>query len=231
MSIYVKLTCLYVQNVVSYIHTTKWATLKNVKDTTMLEQATIDKVNEIGEGLEAKPAVLITGDTYPHKDVIRELGGTWSKDLQGWFVPLENVVNGQINVDPETQQETEETEQVETPTAKAEPKRKKLTRAQRQKGMQVWNVKLERLVLGKADYESYSSWKVGETEFEDEIIAKTPQQVKVRAGKLVGEKCPKLKFSYECANAKWIVKKNDEGNIEQFTRTFGITGKYRITVW
>jgi hypothetical protein len=30
---------------------------------------------------------LITGNTYPVKDAIKELGGTWSKAKQGWLVP------------------------------------------------------------------------------------------------------------------------------------------------
>lgn len=30
---------------------------------------------------------LITGNTYPVKDQIRALGGTWSKLQRGWLVP------------------------------------------------------------------------------------------------------------------------------------------------
>lgn len=32
-------------------------------------------------------SALITGNTYPVKDQLRALGGTWSKRLGGWLVP------------------------------------------------------------------------------------------------------------------------------------------------
>ncbi len=32
---------------------------------------------------------LITGNTYPVKDRIKQLGGTWNKAQQGWNVPDE----------------------------------------------------------------------------------------------------------------------------------------------
>jgi len=32
---------------------------------------------------------LITGNTYPVRAEMRELGGKWSKALQGWIVPAE----------------------------------------------------------------------------------------------------------------------------------------------
>ena len=34
---------------------------------------------------------LITGNTYPVKDAIKSLGGTWNKAQQGWNVPDENA--------------------------------------------------------------------------------------------------------------------------------------------
>lgn len=34
---------------------------------------------------------LITGNTYPVKEQIKALGGTWSKLAQGWLVPEENA--------------------------------------------------------------------------------------------------------------------------------------------
>lgn len=32
---------------------------------------------------------LITGNTYPVKESIKAIGGTWSKSQQGWIVPDE----------------------------------------------------------------------------------------------------------------------------------------------
>ena len=34
---------------------------------------------------------LITGNTYPVKESIKALGGTWNKPQQGWMVPDENA--------------------------------------------------------------------------------------------------------------------------------------------
>ena len=34
---------------------------------------------------------LITGNTYPVKDAIKALGGTWNKAASGWNVPDENA--------------------------------------------------------------------------------------------------------------------------------------------
>lgn len=35
--------------------------------------------------------VLITGNTYPVKDQIKALGGTWNKLAKGWTVPAGNA--------------------------------------------------------------------------------------------------------------------------------------------
>jgi hypothetical protein len=40
--------------------------------------------------MATKTMVLITGNTYPVKDEIKELGGRWNAAEQGWMVPLEN---------------------------------------------------------------------------------------------------------------------------------------------
>lgn len=36
-------------------------------------------------------ATLITGNTYPVKEQIKALGGTWNKFQKGWMVPDENA--------------------------------------------------------------------------------------------------------------------------------------------
>ena len=184
----------------------------------VLDQTTLDNVKAIGEELEAKPAVLIVGDTYSCKDTLKQLGGIWSREQQGWFVPLENLTNGKINEKPEPQPPKKES--LDT---KQENEGVELTKAQRRKGMRIWNIKLESLVLPET---GTGGWQVGEVMLESELIAKTSQQVKIRATKLVGEEHPKLEFSLSCAG-KWVSDKNNE----KFQRSFGITGKYRITVW
>ena len=35
--------------------------------------------------------VLITGDTYPVKEQLKDLGGRWDASSRGWRVPLKNV--------------------------------------------------------------------------------------------------------------------------------------------
>jgi hypothetical protein len=34
-----------------------------------------------------KKAILLKGDTKPHKQRIQELGGSWNKKLEGWIFP------------------------------------------------------------------------------------------------------------------------------------------------
>jgi hypothetical protein len=35
--------------------------------------------------------VLITGNTYPVKDLLRALGGQWDKTAKGWYVPADRA--------------------------------------------------------------------------------------------------------------------------------------------
>lgn len=35
--------------------------------------------------------VLITGNTYPHRDALRAMGGQWDPASKGWRVPLAQV--------------------------------------------------------------------------------------------------------------------------------------------
>ncbi len=42
---------------------------------------------------------LITGNTYPVKDQIRGLGGTWDRTAKGWRVPAERVAEARALVD------------------------------------------------------------------------------------------------------------------------------------
>jgi len=34
-----------------------------------------------------KSTTIWTGNTFAHKDMIKELGGKWDADLKGWIVP------------------------------------------------------------------------------------------------------------------------------------------------
>ena len=188
----------------------------------MLEQKVLDKVSKIGEGIETKAAVLLTGDTYLHKNTIKDMGGTWSREMQGWFVPLENLLNNTANGTPEPELKPEPEPEPEQPAAKN--KGLKLTKAQRRKGMSIWEIKLERLVFKGP---SIHNWETEEVMLESELVAKTPQQVKIRATKLIGKEHPDLEFSLSCADTPWTHNKETD----QFRRKFGISAKYRITVW
>ena len=39
--------------------------------------------------------VLITGNTYPVKDQLRELGGKWNPSAKGWYVPAKRAQEAQ----------------------------------------------------------------------------------------------------------------------------------------
>lgn len=41
---------------------------------------------------------LITGNTYPVKEQIKALGGTWNKAAQGWMVPDEHAPQARLLV-------------------------------------------------------------------------------------------------------------------------------------
>jgi len=43
--------------------------------------------------------VLITGNTYPVKDAIRELGGRWNPRAKGWEVPADRADEARALVD------------------------------------------------------------------------------------------------------------------------------------
>lgn len=57
--------------------------------------------------------VLITGKTYPVKEQIKALGGTWDSSANGWRVPAGNadraraVVSGTLVVQTDSQQRKE----------------------------------------------------------------------------------------------------------------------------
>ncbi len=35
--------------------------------------------------------IAITGNTYPVRSALRELGGVWNKDLTAWMVPMDKA--------------------------------------------------------------------------------------------------------------------------------------------
>lgn len=39
--------------------------------------------------VEVPAGLLVTGDTYPHHRRLRQLGGTWDKDMRGWLFPVD----------------------------------------------------------------------------------------------------------------------------------------------
>lgn len=43
-------------------------------------------------------SVLITGNTYPVKDALRSMGGTWDKRAKGWYVPADRAADARALV-------------------------------------------------------------------------------------------------------------------------------------
>ena len=48
---------------------------------------------------------LITGNTYPVKDAIKALGGSWDSNRQGWLVPVEKAEEARKLVDSTPQRQ------------------------------------------------------------------------------------------------------------------------------
>ncbi len=44
------------------------------------------------------PPVLVTGNTYPVRQQMRDLGGVWNKQAQGWEIPAEKAATARAIV-------------------------------------------------------------------------------------------------------------------------------------
>ena len=203
----------------------------------MSKESMISKIEQLSEDLEIKPAILVVGETYAHRTEIKAMGGRWDRELQGWFIPFENVANGSGTEHSDTPDPIAK----EKPKPETKLKGRKLTRSQLKRGESIWNVELTKLGYGNGN------WKAIEVILEAEIVAKSAQQVKVRTMKSIADwanednegdselatQKRKIKVAVELADSKWIEDKGDSGPgevAERFQRRFGISEKYEVNV-
>ena len=205
----------------------------------MSKEATMARIQQLGEDLEIKDAVLVVGETYAHKAEMKAMGGRWDRELQGWFIPCEN--GAEVSDTPKAQAKPK-AEPKQASKAQAKPKERKLTKAERRRGESVWDVE-----LSKITYEEGWTEKT-EIVFAGVIVAKTAQQVKIRAMSTIRKwadednegdselavKKRKIKVAVELADSTWVEVKSKQTAIgevpDEFRRRIGVSEKYKIDV-
>lgn len=132
--------------------------------------------------------VWVFGETYPHKDELKAIGFRWSAKRQGWYLKSANNSNGTVQpkkAKPKVNKAKSKTTVTgyDGDLANYTHKTARMTKGELKKGFFVWDV-----LLGEAGL----SWTIEKVNAENliahfEIIAKTPQQAKLRAIKAIKE--------------------------------------------